>query len=429
MAGPTIRESDAAADVASLDQASEICIRWGRLRLRAAPGPKIIDVRSRKGLGSPAGALGPFAHEFDGGFGVFWRRWSQAAVPNGYWYVGRVGMSDIDLFVIGGGPAGLAAAIAASRRGMRVVVADGNRPPIDKPCGEGLLPDSRLFAGRIGIHFPDSLGFEFRGIRFHGNRRTVEASFPYGRGIGVRRTALHGVLIETAERAGVELRWSSPVSAMGDVKARYIVGADGSSSRVRRWAGLDSFSSNTRRFAYRQHFSLEPWTDCMEIYWAEGCQIYVTPVSKHEVCVALISRAPELRIEEALRRLFPILYERLEGKTATSRERGAITATARLSAVVRGNVALIGDASGSVDAITGEGMCLSFRQAETLADAMAQGDLPAYNLAHPRLSFRPHMMAKTMLLLDRGHTIRKLAFGAMSAQPWIFRRLLAVHVG
>ena len=45
-----------------------------------------------------------------------------------------------DVFVIGGGPAGLAAAIAARGRGFRVLVADGAQPPIDKACGEGLLP-------------------------------------------------------------------------------------------------------------------------------------------------------------------------------------------------------------------------------------------------------------------------------------------------
>jgi flavin-dependent dehydrogenase len=173
---------------------------------------------------------------------------------------------------------------------------------------------------------------------------------------------------------------------------------------------------------------MAPWTDCMEIYWGEGCQIYVTPVSAHEVCVALISRTPELRLQEALRRHFPVLCERLRGAAEASRERGAVTATLRLKSVARGNVALIGDASGSVDAITGEGICLSFRQADVLADAMVTGNLSAYNRAHPRLALRPHLMAQTMLILDRGSRLREFALGALSAQPWIFRRLLAVHV-
>ena len=113
----------------------------------------------------------------------------------------------------------------------------------------------------------------------------------------------------------------------------------------------------------------------------------------------------------------------------SSRERGAITATVRLRSVARGNLALIGDASGSVDAITGEGVFLSLRQAEALASAMANGDLMEYERAHPRLALRPNIMAQAMLLLDRGSGLRQMLLGAMSAQPWVFRQLLAVHVG
>jgi flavin-dependent dehydrogenase len=337
-------------------------------------------------------------------------------------------MFDTDVFIIGGGPAGLAAAIAARQRGLRVIVADGNHPPIDKPCGEGLMPDSRRHAARLGIHLRASMGCEFRGIRFHGAGRSVESDFPDGRGIGIRRTALHAALLSAAENAGVELRWRTPISEFDNISAEWIIGADGYFSRVRAWAGLNDCIGEDRRFAFRRHFTVEPWTDCMEIYWAEGCQLYVTPVASNEVCLALISRTPELRIEEALDSFFPSVRERVSGALPASSERGSITACMRLRSVARGNIALIGDASGSVDAITGEGICLSFRQAEVLAEAMAQGNLTLYERAHPRLALRPHLMAKTMLLLDRGPALREWIMSALTSQPWIFRSLLAVHV-
>jgi flavin-dependent dehydrogenase len=166
----------------------------------------------------------------------------------------------------------------------------------------------------------------------------------------------------------------------------------------------------------------------MEIYWGEGCQIYVTPVDAHEVCVALVSRRPELRLDEALRRYFPALRARLPRSAEASRERGAVTGNVSLRAVARGNVALIGDASGSVDAIAGEGICLSFRQAEILAKALVKGDLSEYRRQHPRLARRPHLMAKTMLQLDRSQLVQSCAMSVLSSQPWIFRKLLEVHV-
>src|ERR1700758_1108703 len=101
-----------------------------------------------------------------------------------------------DVFIVGGGPAGLAAAIALRTRGFDVTVADPALPPIDKTCGEGLMPDSMVALDRLGVTLPAQHCVPFRGIRFLGGGTAVDASFPNGAGLAIRRTHLHQALID-----------------------------------------------------------------------------------------------------------------------------------------------------------------------------------------------------------------------------------------
>ncbi len=347
-------------------------------------------------------------------------------------------LNSTDVFVIGGGPAGLAAAIAARQQGFRVLVADGAQMPIDKPCGEGLMPDGLAALEKLGVSVKAENSYPFRGIRFLSAGLEVAAAFPNGTsGMGVRRTVLHRLIAERAASLGIDFLWQTPVTGVSadgvhlgsrKVSARWIIGADGGSSRVRRWTGLDAFRKRDCRYAFRQHYRVAPWTDRMELYWGRFGEVYVTPVSKDEVCVALISRDPKLRLTEGLQR-FPELKSRLDGAGVSSVEKGALTATSKLRRVTRDNVALIGDASGTVDAITGEGLCLAFSQALVLADCLRTGDLARYEQEHRRLAFRPFLMARLMLTLDGRPRLQRRTLQALQKRPYIFRRLLELHVG
>jgi flavin-dependent dehydrogenase len=92
-------------------------------------------------------------------------------------------------------------------------------------------------------------------------------------------------------------------------------------------------------------------------------------------------------------------------------------------------VALIGDASGSVDAVTGEGISIAIKQAHALAAAVERDDLAHYQRAHRSLMRRPQIMASLLLLLDRNAQLQRLALAGLMQAPPVFRYLLGMHVG
>lgn len=344
----------------------------------------------------------------------------------------------VDVLVVGGGPAGLAAAIAGRQKGFSVAVADGATPPVDKACGEGMLPETIAALRALGVELECSEGFRFRGIRFLQDGAAADALLPQGRGLGLRRPILHERLIYRAQECGVELLWKTPVTAIQNdgvvaggakISARWIVGADGLASRVRKWSDLDAPRLNAQRYATRRHYHVKHWTDFVEIYWGPRAQAYVTPIGPDEVCVAMIGRRGEDAAFDRALETLPDLKARLRGAVPGSRERGAVTVSRSLKNVYRGNLALLGDASGSVDAITGEGLRMGFQQAFALADAIAAGNLALYQQAHRALQYRPMMMGRLMLLLAARPALRKRVVASFARKPELFATFLAFHIG
>ena len=238
----------------------------------------------------------------------------------------------IDVLVAGGGPAGLATAICCARAGLSVAVAEPRAAPIDKACGEGVMPAALRRLTALGVS-PE--GFPLLGIRYLDASHRADALFRHGPGRGVRRTTLHAALADRAAALGIDVlpvrvtsfaQDASHVSAAG-VEARYLIAADGLHSPIRRTleasrpdgvagggaagsgSGPEAALGKSRRaddagraghgtgsaaprYGLRQHFRLAPWTDLVEVYWTPHAEAYVTPVSDDLVGIGLLFARP-----------------------------------------------------------------------------------------------------------------------------------------
>jgi flavin-dependent dehydrogenase len=290
----------------------------------------------------------------------------------------------IDVLVVGGGPVGLAAAIEARLRGLSATVIEPRDGAIDKACGEGLMPGALPALARLGV---DPAGFTLRGVSYRNGRRRVDHLF-HSEGRGVRRTVLHAALHERATALGADIvkarvddlaQHSDSVTAAG-IRARYLLAADGLHSTVRRLVGLDRpVPARRRRYGLRRHFHMEPESDLIEIYWTPTVEAYVTPVGGGVVGISMLGRqGTDFDVTLAT---IPDLARRVKGREPASALRGAGPFRQGSARRAAGRAMLVGDASGYVDAITGEGLRVGLAQAQAAIDCVVADDPYAYERA------------------------------------------------
>jgi geranylgeranyl reductase family protein len=304
-----------------------------------------------------------------------------------------------DAIVVGGGPAGAAAAAHLADRGFGVLVLDREEFPRPKPCGEYVNPAAVEALARWGVlatlqSHPTALirRWELEAV----DAPRVGAVLPDGAaGLGVQRTILDSVLLDQAARSGAEVqtgvqvldlvrtrsghvggvRVREPDGTELDIRARLVVGADGLRSVVVRRLDLLRRSLRLQKVALTAHVRSDGGQDEPGRFLLRGTRyIGAAPVGDAVLSVAVVVSGEEIQRVAGNREEY---FDRtLAGESVfTGAERldeGIATGPfdwPTRSAVADGAL-LVGDAAGYYDPFTGQGIYRALRGAELAVEVI-----------------------------------------------------------
>ncbi len=362
-----------------------------------------------------------------------------------------------EIVVIGGGPAGLSAALISARRGFDTTVVEKRTFPVIKACGEGLMPGG---VGSLKRLVPQELinkmqYQKFSGIRYIApNGECISGHFSKGDGWGIERSELSKLLSQAVEQEpGIKIIQNTVATVEGSaeqpivhfnchtLRPNLLIAADGLHSSIRRWAGLNGSPSKLKRWGLRQHYKITPWTNLVEVHWSKDMEAYVTPVSPNTVGVAVLSNRKlmsswqkPISLKEILQ-VFSNLGPKLLLSVAIDQLIGIGPLHQTVKRTGTGKVVLVGDAAGYLDAITGEGISNAMEQT-LLMDRILEKQkgkprldelVIDYSNQLPALMRSYYWITQLTLLLHRRPLLVNQVVRIFQKTPWLFNYLLDLN--
>ncbi len=361
--------------------------------------------------------------------------------------------------IAGAGPAGAACAALLAREGIDVVLLDAQRFPRFKACGEFMSPQCIPLLEQLGAaRALERAGARaVRGMELVGHGKRASGRFvdigraraPVEHGWALRREVFDAELVAHARRVGVQVfeGWRvigveraangsvsgvlvrGPSGERRAIAADWTIGADGLRSQVAAELGVQREDTTLRRIALTTRYRDVDIGSIAQAHFFEGGYFALAPVDQGLVSVNLVL-FEDLYQREALARdaLFDAWVERIPSVRAALVAGERVDPLRGLGPLARkttqqtfDGAALVGDACGYVDPLTGEGIFFALEGAASLAPALLEA------LASGRTDrsvLEPYLRARASEVLPRARVCRWLVHAL--ARPGLARILLGL---
>jgi geranylgeranyl reductase family protein len=312
-----------------------------------------------------------------------------------------------DVVVVGGGPAGAAAAITLARAGRDVMVIDKARFPRDKCCGDGLTAGALRLLESLRLDPSVIESWQPVDEVIVRSPSGHQATFPLPRGRGLfaavaRRVDFDAALLDVARVAGVKVfdghalvdarddgeRIVLDVDGIGPVEARYAIGADGMWSPLRKALGASTPGYLGEWHAFRQYFSGVSTAGGRDLFvWFEPDLLpgyawsFPLPGGRANVGFGIQRDGGKVARVQDMKDLWPALLERPHVRDVLGPDAQAeaphkawpIPARVDAAPLTAGRALFVGDAACATDPMTGEGIGQALLTGMLAARAIEQG--------------------------------------------------------
>lgn len=340
-----------------------------------------------------------------------------------------------DAAIVGAGPAGALSAYLLARQGRKVILLEKNPSPPRKVCGEYLCPQGVALLESLDLSAVLEQTRPIRGMKIVTPKGTpVLSQFPAGEGRAVNRRHFDGALIKLAKNQGADVKEGVTVADLsytsglwtlqtgqGPVTAKFVIGADGRSSVISKKFDNDVQVAAKRVAIHGFVNSLRTNDFIGEMHlYADGSYIGVDPTGGFEVNLSLVANADSVReLGGPGRALFHYLNQSddLRERFAVGLVGVKLSTTFPIqhqtkSLIPAKNIALVGDAAGFVDPLTGEGIYNALLSAHLLTKALAM-DFKRAPKIYQR-SYVKHLNGKARL---------NKVFQLMLHRPWLVEQI------